>query len=57
MEYIGFAHLNGALVWRELNGGWIFEADTGEVIWFSTRFTPTPIMLHRVTRGLSGKLI
>jgi hypothetical protein len=37
------------------NGGWIFIAsDRREYIWFALKFTPTLILKHRVTQGLSG---
>jgi hypothetical protein len=55
MEYIGFASIREALQWREHNGGWLFTAaDNSEFIWFSLKFTPAKIMLHRATQGLSG---
>lgn len=57
MKYAGFATVGAALDWRKRHGGWIFHATTGEAIWFANPATPTPIMLHRATRGLSGKLL
>ena len=57
MQYAGFSALADAKAWRAQNGGWIFIADTGETVWFSLAFTPTPIMRHAAVRGLSGVLI
>jgi len=58
MDYIGFRTLAEALTFRALHGGWIFEPTTGlGCIWFHPSYTPTPIMLHPATRGLSGKLL
>ena len=56
MDYVGSANVGLARVWRTIHGGWIFEATTGEAIWFRG-MTPIEIMSHRATRGLSGSLI
>ena len=57
-KYAGFTSLYAATAWRSMHGGWLFVADTGDnVIWFDTSHTPTPVMLHPATHGLSGKLI
>lgn len=57
MLYIGFSDLNEAARHRGNHGGWIFVADTGEVIWFSPIFTPTSVITHPATRGMNGRLI
>jgi hypothetical protein len=55
MEYIGFEIESDAFRYRNHNGGWLFiAADRKEFIWFSTQFTMTRILQHRVTRGLAG---
>jgi hypothetical protein len=38
-------------------GGWIFEAENGTAALFPVRFTPSMIMMHHVTKGLSGKIV
>ena len=55
MEYIGFDREDDAFWYRNNNGGWLFiTTDHTEFIWFSVKFTPTPILKHRATQGLSG---
>jgi hypothetical protein len=55
MEYIGFNNESDAFWYRNNNGGWLFIAtDRTEFIWFSMKFTMTPILQHRATRGLAG---
>jgi hypothetical protein len=54
MDYAGFTDLAEAIEWRKKYGGWIFKADTGDVLWFCNRLMPSDIMRHRATRGLSG---
>lgn len=57
MDYAGFSTVEQALAHRASAGGWVFEADSGEVIWFRFGLTASQVMLHRATRGLSGKLV
>lgn len=39
-------------------GGWIFVPEAeGETILFPPDMTPTAILRHRLTRGLSGELV
>ena len=58
MLYAGFATLEEAKKHRDNHGGWIFVPDNSVgPIWFSLKFTPTPIMLHQATNGLSGDII
>ena len=52
-----FDELEAARTWRVERGGWIFVSDSGPVIWFSLRFTPTPILLHPALRGMTGRLV
>lgn len=37
-------------------GGWIFVADNGTAALFPASYTPSRIMMHHVTRGMSGRL-
>jgi hypothetical protein len=56
--WIEFAGLGDALAWRSGAGGWLFLVDGAPaVIWFERRFTPSEILGHRVTQGLSGALV
>ena len=58
MKFASFDNADEAMEHRRNNGGWIFAvSDQPEWIWFHIKYTPTPILLHRATRGLSGKLI
>jgi hypothetical protein len=55
MDYIGFSDEGEAVWYRNNNGGWLFvAADRSEFIWLSVKFTMTPILQHRATRGLAG---
>jgi hypothetical protein len=56
-EPIKFYSLESAKDWRAEYGGWIFAADNGVAVWFPLGATPSPIMRHDSTRGLSGMLI
>ncbi len=57
-SYVGFDGLPKALAYKRQLGGWIFHANDGQVIWFdASRFTPSKIFAHPVTRGLSGCLV
>lgn len=55
--FCGFGTLEAALSHRQSEGGWIFAAGTGEVVWFNYRFTPTKIINHHAVTGLSGSLV
>ena len=59
MLYAGFETLEKAKKHRADLGGWIFVPDkeAAPPIWFSLKFTPTPIMLHPATKGLNGTII
>lgn len=58
MQYAGFdGDKAAALEWRSQNGGWIFETECGNYIWFNICYTPTPIYAHHATAGFSGRLI
>lgn len=37
-------------------GGWIFVAENGTAALFPANYTPSKIMNHQVTRGVSGRL-
>lgn len=37
-------------------GGWIFNADCFSIL-FSLEYTPTMIINHKITKGISGKFI
>jgi hypothetical protein len=57
MSYASFPTMKDAASHRSIYGGWIFAVEGGsEFIWFDISFTPTPIINHRATRGLSGCL-
>lgn len=55
--FSGFETIEAARSHRKSAGGWIFEATTGEVVWFHYRFTPTVILAHHSISGLSGRLV
>jgi hypothetical protein len=55
--FCGFVTLAAAASHRAQFGGWIFHASEGSAIWFNPRFTPTSIIAHHATAGLSGKLV
>ncbi|NWC83169.1 hypothetical protein HX798_23180 [Pseudomonas putida] len=55
--YSGFEELSAAVSHRAKFGGWIFHATDGSAIWFDLRFTPSAIISHQATAGLSGKLV
>lgn len=55
--FSGFASEQDAHAHRSHAGGWIFLPQEGGAIWFSTRFTPSMILVHPATAGLSGKLV
>lgn len=55
--FSGFETIEAAHAHRESAGGWIFEAITGEVVWFHYRYTPTVILGHHAISGLTGKLV
>lgn len=55
--YTGFEDLDEAASHRAKFGGWIFHATDGRAIWFDLRFTPSVIITHQATAGLSGKLV
>jgi len=60
MLYGAFDTLDTAKLHRDTHGGWIFlpEGDgSAYPIWFSLTFTPSMIFCHRLTRGMSGKLV
>jgi hypothetical protein len=52
-----FETLTDAIAYRKNHGGWIFLTEFNEAFWFNSEYTPTRILLHRLTKGLSGKLI
>ena len=57
MSYASFPTMEDAARHRSIYGGWIFAASDGsEFIWFDISFTPTPIIMHKATAGLSGCL-
>lgn len=53
---ISFNELPQALLFRHVNGGWIFESEY-HYVWFDSSHTPTAIIQHPLTKGCSGKLI
>lgn len=57
MKYAAFESLLDAQAYRANHGGWIFVNDRCESFWFAPEYTPTSIMLHRLTRGMSGRLL
>ena len=58
MNYIGFNSIQECKAWRKSNGGYIFISEDKEtIIWFNIKYTPSDILIHPITKGLSGKLI
>jgi hypothetical protein len=57
MLYAAFESLLDAKIYRKNHGGWIFLCDNGESFWFSLDFTPQRIFIHRLTKGMNGRLI
>lgn len=59
MLYAAFRSMQAAEEYRKKQGGWIFlpDGEASEPIWFSGAFSPSQIMLHRATRGLSGSVL
>lgn len=55
--YSGFDTLDAAASHRSKFGGWIFLSSDGGAIWFNHRFTPSTIITHQATAGMSGKLV
>lgn len=56
-EYIGFSSVQEALNHQATHGGWIFESECGaSAICFNATYTPTKIITHPATKGLSGRL-
>ena len=56
--YCGFESLEAAVEHRSKAGGWIFHSSEGDVLWFSLfAFTPSSILTHPATAGMSGKLV
>jgi hypothetical protein len=52
-----FSSLEAATAYRKQHGGWLFLADTGEVIWFdAAHFTQSRVFDHRATHGLCGHM-
>ena len=57
MAYASFSTREAAELHRSNYGGWIFVPQDGsEYIWFDLSFTPTPILKHKATAGMSGML-
>lgn len=54
--HAGFADLEAALQFRRGKGGWVFQTEHGDALWFDLGHTPTAILQHQATHGLSGKL-
>ena len=52
-----FDSLSAAKTWRSQQGGWLFSSEDGQVIWFNLTFTPSMVIAHKATSGLSGQLI
>jgi hypothetical protein len=54
-----FATAQAALAHKAAAGGWVFVPDDcSNSTWFDAAyFTPTPIMLHPMTRGKNGRLL
>lgn len=57
MKYAVFESLLDAQIYRKNRGGWIFVTEWCEAFWFCLDYKPTDIMHHRLTKGLSGRLI
>ncbi|RJX82265.1 hypothetical protein [Pseudomonas sp. LS-2] len=56
-SFAGFTSIDAAQSFRSEAGGWIFKAENGQIIWFAMSFTPSKILLHTATAGLSGSLV
>ena len=57
-DYVGFGSIQDALNHQATHGGWVFESDCGSLnVCFNTTFTPTKIIAHPVTKGVSGRLL
>ena len=57
MKIAVFQNLLDAAIYRRNHGGWMFVSH-GDTYWFdASEYTPSAIMAHRLTRGLSGELI
>lgn len=52
-----FRTLEGAQDWRTKLGGWIFLSCVGNITWFAPEHTPSMILDHAKTKGVSGSLI
>ena len=54
-----FPSTSAALDHQQREGGWVFVPETGvDSFWFSGRaFTPSTIMTHPLTSGMSGKIL
>jgi hypothetical protein len=58
MLLASFTDIEAARLHREKFGGWIFVPDSGNgATWFNWQMTPSTIMTHAITRGISGRLI
>ena len=55
--FCGFLSLEDALQHRATSGGWVFEGEAGQVIWFDHTFRPTSIFTHYALTGMSGRLV
>ncbi|HEP8970319.1 TPA: hypothetical protein VDU83_002657 [Pseudomonas aeruginosa] len=56
-SFSGFDCADAAMTHRAQAGGWIFLSANGGEIWFSTRYTPSMIINHHATAGMSGRLV
>jgi hypothetical protein len=56
ISHIAFKDKDSAEFFRKQTGGWIFEANNGTWICF-INMTPSQILVHPATKGLSGRLI
>ncbi|MHB8086301.1 MAG: hypothetical protein ACYDHZ_10785 [Dehalococcoidia bacterium] len=59
MKLAQFTTTFEAAIYRRNHGGWLFVPNDGtEPTWFDAAFySPTPIMLHGITKGKTGELV
>lgn len=59
LRFLEFNSHAAALDYRYTHGtgGYVFLADTGGAFIFPAGMPATPVMLHPLVRGLSGKLV
>lgn len=56
VKFVCFDSLQEALTFQRLYGGWVLEAENGEVVWFRPDYTPSKIFANPLFRGVNGRL-